>query len=311
VSSAREVARRCEYHPAYQWLTAWEVVNHHSLSDFRVEHQGALGELFAQVLGVLSADGLISLDRVMHEGTKVRAQASGRSFRREATLREHLERARQRVRSMGDPRDEGTNRRRAKAQERAARERVERLEQALEEMQRVQGTQSMKQQRKEGRVSDTDPEARFMKQSEGGLAPSHNVQISTNAAHSILVGVSVTQSANDEGQLPGALEEVKQNGGRLPRQVVVDAGFTTRETILEMADREVDLMGGHGGGGKAEPTGPRRGGGVSCRRLYLRAGARRLPLPERPGTGATRNRTCAGGRAASRLSSQDCGLPRL
>jgi transposase len=39
VSSAREVARRCEYHPAYQWLTGCEGVNHHSLSDFRVQHQ--------------------------------------------------------------------------------------------------------------------------------------------------------------------------------------------------------------------------------------------------------------------------------
>ena len=38
VSSAREVARRCEYHPAYQWLTGCEGVNHHSLSDFRVGH---------------------------------------------------------------------------------------------------------------------------------------------------------------------------------------------------------------------------------------------------------------------------------
>ena len=244
VSSAREVARRCEYHPAYQWLTGWEVVNHHSLSDFRVEHQAALDELFAQVLGVLSADGLITLDRVMHDGTKVKAQASGRSFQRERTLREHLERARQRVRSMGDPRDEGSNPRRAKAQERAARERVERLEQALEEMQKVQGTQSAKQRRKEGRVSDTDPEARFMKQGEGGLAPSHNLQISTDARHSIIVGVSVTPSASDEGQLPGALEEVKRNLGRLPRQVVTDAGFTTRETILEMAERQVDLIGG-------------------------------------------------------------------
>ena len=243
VSSAREVARRCEYHPAYQWLTGWEVVNHHSLSDFRVEQQTALDELFAQVLGVMSADGLIRLDRVTHDGTKVKAQASGRSFRREPSLREHLERARQRVRAMGDPREEGMNARRVKAQERAARERVGRLEQALDEMQKVQGTQSARQRRKEGRVSDTDPEARFMKQSDGGLAPSHNLQISTDAAHSLIVGVRVTQSANDEGQLPGALEEVKRNFGRFPRQVVTDAGFTTRETILEMAERQVDLIG--------------------------------------------------------------------
>ena len=54
VSSAREVTPRCEYHPAYQWLTGLEVVDHHSLSDFRVEHQAALDELFAQVLARIS-----------------------------------------------------------------------------------------------------------------------------------------------------------------------------------------------------------------------------------------------------------------
>jgi transposase len=86
VSSAREVARRCEYHPAYhQWLTGCEALNYHSLSDFRVAHQAALDELFAQMLGVLSAEGLITLERVMHDGTKVKAQASGKSFRRGST----------------------------------------------------------------------------------------------------------------------------------------------------------------------------------------------------------------------------------
>ena len=82
MSSAREVARRCEYHPAYQWLTGCEGVNHHSLSDFRVQHQAALDGLFAQVLGVLSAEGLITLERVMHDGTKVQAAAGRGSFQR-------------------------------------------------------------------------------------------------------------------------------------------------------------------------------------------------------------------------------------
>jgi len=159
-------------------------------------------------------------------------------------LREHLERARQRVRALGDPRQEPLSARRAKARERAAREGVERLERSLEEMQKVQRRGPAGQRRKERRVSETDPEARFRKQSGGGTAPSHNLQISTDAAHALIVGVRVTQSDNDEGQLPGALDEVKRNLGRLPRPVVTDAGFTTRETILEMAEREVDLIGG-------------------------------------------------------------------
>lgn len=244
VSSAREVARRCEYHPAYQWLTGCEEVNHHSLSDFRVGYQAELDELFAQVLGVLSAEGLITLERVMHDGTKVKALASGKSFRREKTLREHLEQARERVRQMGDPREEAASARQAKARERAAREKVERLEQALEEMRKVQAAPNVRRAPAEQRVSETDPEARFMKQSDGGTAPSHNLQLSTDAAHSLIVGVGVTQSANDEGQLLPALDEVQRNLGRLPQQVVADAGFTTRETIVQMAERQVDLLGG-------------------------------------------------------------------
>ena len=34
MGSAREVARRCEYDPAFQWLTGMEVVNHHTSGRF-------------------------------------------------------------------------------------------------------------------------------------------------------------------------------------------------------------------------------------------------------------------------------------
>lgn len=236
--------RRCAYHPAYQWLTGMEAVNHHTLSDFRVEHQRALDELFVQVLGVLSAEGLISLERVMHDGTKVKAAASSESFHRQETLRTHLEQAREQVRQMGDPRQDEVGRRPARARERAAREKVEHLEQALEEMQKVQAAPQARSDPAQRRVSETDPEARIMKQGDGGYAPSHNLQISTDAAHSIIVGVGVTQAASDQGQLPAALEEIERNLGRPPQQVVADGGFTTRETILQTAERGVDFIGG-------------------------------------------------------------------
>ncbi|HEX4543827.1 MAG TPA: transposase, partial [Candidatus Acidoferrum sp.] len=49
--SAREVARRCEFDPAFQWLTGLDEVNYHTLADFRVEKQKELDELFTQVVG--------------------------------------------------------------------------------------------------------------------------------------------------------------------------------------------------------------------------------------------------------------------
>src|SRR5881296_780726 len=106
VSSAREIARLCQYHPAYQWLTGLEKVNYHTLSDFRIRHQEALNQLFTQVLGLLSRAGLITLERVMHDGTKIKAFAADNSFHRQATLEEHLQKAREQVEQMGDPESE-------------------------------------------------------------------------------------------------------------------------------------------------------------------------------------------------------------
>ena len=102
ISSAREIARRCTYEPAFQWLCGLGEINHHTLSDFRVDHDASLRELFVQVLGVLSGEGLVSLERVMHDGTRIKAFAGADSFRREERLKEHLEAARKQVEAMGD-----------------------------------------------------------------------------------------------------------------------------------------------------------------------------------------------------------------
>ena len=82
-----------------------------------------------------------------------------------------------------------------------------------------------------------------MKQSDGGYAPSYNVQLSTEASHRIIVGAEVSQSGSDFVHLIGAVAQVEQNLGRKPAQMVVDGGFTSRENILAMAEQGVDLIG--------------------------------------------------------------------
>jgi transposase len=90
IGSAREVARRCEFDPAFQWLTGLEEVNYHTLADFRVEKQQELDELFTQVLAALSKEGLITLEQVMQDGTKIRALASSRAGGRLFRVSFHL-----------------------------------------------------------------------------------------------------------------------------------------------------------------------------------------------------------------------------
>src|ERR1700726_967661 len=152
IGSAREVARRCEYDPGFQWLTGLTEVNYHTLADFRVEKQQELDELFTQVLAALSKEGLITLEQVMQDGTKIRALASGRSYQGEGTIREHLERARQRVAEMGDPRNEEASPKSRQARARARQEQQKRLESALQELEKLQ-SQKTGAAKKKARVS--------------------------------------------------------------------------------------------------------------------------------------------------------------
>src|ERR1700719_1087818 len=213
IGSAREVARRCAYDPAFQWLTGWEEVNYHTL------------------------------EQVVQDGTKIKAQASSRSYCQEETIREHLERARRRVAEMGDPRNEESSPKAKQAQVRARRQQQERLESALEELQKWQARKSGEKAKNKTRVSSSEPQARAMHQPDGGLALSYNAQISTDAAQGLIVGVAVTQEPNDSGQLLPAVDRLEQRLEKKPQQMVADSGYTTRENIEKMARREIDFLG--------------------------------------------------------------------
>ncbi len=121
------MARRCEFDPAFQWLTGLDEMNEHTLADFGVGKQKELDELFTQVLAALRKEGRIPLEQVMQDGTRIKAQASIRSYHQDQALGEHLERARRRVAARGDPRNEATNPRTKQARERVRREQQARL----------------------------------------------------------------------------------------------------------------------------------------------------------------------------------------
>ena len=120
ISSAREIERQMDYRPELEWLCGMEVVNHHTLSDFRVGHAEALEQIFTQVLAVLSQAGLIDLQQMAADGTRLRSQGATSSERRRGTIEKHLEQARAVVSELAaQTGDEESNKRRQAARRRA------------------------------------------------------------------------------------------------------------------------------------------------------------------------------------------------
>jgi len=245
ITSAREIEERMEYEPALMWLAGLGEINHHTLSDFRAEHPAALNNLLAELLGLLSKEGLVTLECVAHDGTKIRAQGGADTFRREKTLQKEIEKARQMVEELERQGEtEGTgNARREAARRRVARERSERMKRAAEELEKIRAGKDNEQERAEARVSLTEPEARPMKHGDNAYAPSYNVQLSTDAANSIVVGVDVSQCGSDGALLLPSMEKVKEIVGQYPEKAVADGGFTNQPAIVGMQERGIDFYG--------------------------------------------------------------------
>ena len=243
VNSAREIERLMEYEPGLMWLSGKEVINHHTLSDFRVTHKEALDEVFTKLLALLEGAGLVTLELVAHDGTKVAAQAGSDSFRRERTVQERLARARQLLKDLEAADESAGNLRRRAAQLRAARQQKERLDAAWAELNQIQAEKDSAEEKEKARVSITDPEARIMKHGDQSFGPAYNVQVTTDAENKVIVAMEVTQNSSDATGLMPALDQVEERTGQLPEKVVVDGGFTNESNIIGAETKGVDLVG--------------------------------------------------------------------
>jgi transposase len=243
IASARALARMMSWEPGLRWLSGCQEINAHTLSDFRVQDQEGLDGLFTNLVAVLRREGLIDLKVVTQDGTKVEAQASTQSMHRLETIEKELAEARQHVAELDRQarEEEAQDERKVAAQKRAARERLERMESAMEEIEKRR-SQTPASRRDQVRVSTSEPEARKMKHSDGSWSPSHNVQVTTDAKAKVIVGVAVTDEANDTQQLLPAVAAVIERTGEKPGCVMADGGYVSRDNVEGVAEQGIELV---------------------------------------------------------------------
>lgn len=233
VGSARALAWLCTNHNAFRWLCGGVSVNHHTLADFRVGRLDVLDGLLTRSIAVLREQDLVDLNRVAQDGMRVRACAGAASFHRKVSLEEHLQEAREQVARLKEEMDDDPaagSRRQAAARERAARQRQERLEQALARLPELEARKKADEKGR-ARASSTDPEATVMKMADGGFRPAYNVQFATACDSLVIVGVEVLSTGSDMGQLTPMLEQIQDRCGARPAEVLADGGFASLADI--------------------------------------------------------------------------------
>jgi len=260
IGSARELARRCEESAAFRWLCGGVTVNHRLLSDFRGDHGAALDELFTQVIASLVDKELVAVSRVSQDGVRVRVSAGAGSFRREERLQKLLGESKQHVeelrRQLENPESSaGLSTKQRAARRRAAKEKQQRLEQAIAQLPELKqkqeeaaqkaggGKQGQKIRDKEPRVSTSDAEARVMKMPNGGFNPACNVQLASDTESRAIVGVEVSYEGSDSAGLSEPMrEQVEQRSGGKVEQHLLDGGYLRLADIEHAHEQGVELF---------------------------------------------------------------------
>ena len=235
VGSGREIARLVRESDPYRWICGGVSVNYHALNDFRSGNEALMDEVLTANVAALASCGAISLERVAQDGMRVRADAGAASFRREASLQQHLQEASELVqdikqRAATDP--AAASRRSQAARERAAQDREQRIRAALQQLPQVQAAKRRGGDKPEdARASTTDADARVMKMGDGGFRPALNVQMASTCEDQVIVGVAVSNVGSDMAQMAPMVRQVIDRTGCTPKQWLVDGGFPAQDQI--------------------------------------------------------------------------------
>ncbi len=212
VGSARRLAHLCESDMAYRWLCGGVRVNYHGLSDFRGGHGAVLDGLLSEQVAALVASGMVSLEEVAVDGTKVRASAGSGSFRGERGLSGYEAAARERVAAL--------------RAEKAGRSR----------------THKKAEKKKPGpKVSTTDAQARRMRFADGGVGAGYNLQLAVSTDSHVIVGVQETDRRNDAGLAGSMVEQIERRYGARPARLLADTRYAARKDVLALGGKGVEV----------------------------------------------------------------------
>jgi transposase len=253
VGSARQLERLCGSDVAYRWLAGGVPLNYHGLADFRVEHGEVLDRLLSESVTALICEGLVKLTEIAVDGTKLRANAGKGSFKSRSKLEAIETRVCTRIAALraeteSDP--EASSRRKRAAQERAAREVMERTQKARAALERLQKEKAERSKthakaeakKPEPRVSLTDLECRCMRFADGAVRPAYNAQIAAAPRQGVIVAVSVTDRRNDSGLAVPMVEEVANRYGEAPKTLLADTHYATKKDIVALSQRQAGAV---------------------------------------------------------------------
>jgi transposase len=229
MTSARRLSHRLGEDLALRYLSGGARVDNWALSAFRRRHGLALNSAFTQVLEMARSLGLGRLGRVAIDSTRIKANASRDRVDSEQRLRNERAKLRRNIRRWQQACDQDDSE--PGGLKVAIQEAERKLAELPGRLQRL-GKSGLKKQ------SRTDPDARFLR-SRRGFELGYTGEIAMSEDH-LIVAQRVTQQPTDNASLIPMVEQVQQQGGCPPGEVLADSGYFSLKNLQWLEQKQID-----------------------------------------------------------------------
>jgi transposase len=242
IRSSRQLEAACYNRLDVIWLMSGQHPDHSTIAVFVTEHGPLLRQLFRDVLKVSIRAGLVRLEHVAIDGTKLEADAGKGSVHKKESIELYLGKLDEQIDQLQGEWEANEKREAGLFGSEVpwAPKGEESLEHRMESMKRKQARlkealasiQRRREENPHGKepkaiASVTDADSRVMKDKEGRSKPNYNLQLAVDAGHGVIVATGASDAAEDSGQLTPMLREVEKQCGKLPQEVSADSNYNT------------------------------------------------------------------------------------
>ena len=264
---------------AFRYIAGNTHPDHDTIANFRKRFLFELKPLFIQILSLAHEMNIFKIGKISIDGTKIKANASkhqalswGHACKLEKQLKaevesllrqaeqadqstipdgmsipEELERREKRLEAIAKAKREIEHR----AEERYVKEKAEHEKKLAERERKRQETGKQPRGKTpkapepgvkdKDQVNLTDVESRIMPVSGGGFMQAYNAQASVDIDTMLLVGVHVSQQANDKEEIKPALAELSRLPAKLGKviEATADAGYFSKTNVDLCEDEDI------------------------------------------------------------------------
>ena len=265
LKSSRQLEYACQSSIDFMWLAERQRIDHATICGFRNRFRRDLKELFTQLGRLAMRMGLVRLNEMSLDGTRIKANSSRHGTATAKTLEERLAALEARIETMlseaqaADEQEalfgsEGTPAHLPRSLSDAQRRRA-RLAKALAAAKAKEASAGTKatpaapvrpaspdtpKTKRAPKVPVADPDSTIQPNKEGGFAPNSTALLAVDGTHGLIVDAEVLPHGDEGAQTVATVDRVEATFGEKPKRLLADGAHGSGANLAGLEARGVE-----------------------------------------------------------------------